>query len=344
MDREQPGGPFRGPRAVEAGRAPRGGFTLVELLVVIAIIGVLVALLLPAIQAAREAARRKQCVNHLKQIGLASQLVVDAYQIFPTAGIGPWPPITMVQTTPASPADQEIGWGYQILPYLELEAIHGLRSPTANGSFGAVVVERVVAVNGVGFYFCPSRRGPTAQFRRYLIDYASSVPTSLRLDDPQGPAFNYSEYWCGADPHSRNPSGTARCTALGIVARSPRFGEATRPAQVADGLSSTMMYGEKWLRTAYYDAGAWYDDRGWTDGYDPDVVRSTSLPPRADHNLPEPPDGEVDPFAMGGAHPSGFNACFGDGAVHFVAWDVDPVVYNRWGHREDQRIAAPPGR
>src|SRR5262245_60051595 len=97
--------------------APRG-FTLVELLVVIAIIGVLVALLLPAIQAAREAARRADCSNRLRQIGVANLNHVDAMKVFPTGGSGPNPNIAAFLTggRPNGPNRQGLGWGYQILP------------------------------------------------------------------------------------------------------------------------------------------------------------------------------------------------------------------------------------
>jgi type II secretory pathway pseudopilin PulG len=325
---------------------------LVELLVVIAIIGILVALLLPAIQAARESARRKQCVNHLKQFGVASHLVVDTYKVFPTAGIGPWPPIVLRNNAVVSPDEQEIGWGFQILPYMEEQAIYDLRHNNPNlKTFPPVYVEQTIGVKNVSFYFCPSRRAPTTQTRRYLMDYASSVPTHIDLDKTTPPVFNYVEYWCGIradaspdngiDPHGRNMNSAWTCTALGIIARAPRFGTATKTSQVIDGLSSTMMYGEKWIRTGAYDTGEWYDDRGWTDGYDPDVVRSTALSPRPDDAIDDPIDN--DPYAMGSAHPGGFNACFGDGAVHFISWDVDPVTYNRWGNRRDERPAESPG-
>jgi len=317
----------------------RIAFTLVELLVVIAIIGILVALLLPAVQAAREAARRKQCMNHLKQIGLASQLVLDTYKTFPSAGIGPWPEITLRNSAVVSPDEQEIGWGYQILPFIEEKAVQDLRGSTPNSTIITQgEVHDIVAVNGVTYYFCPSRRAPTSQDRRYLMDYASSVPTHTSLDSIIVRFFS-NEYWCFIDPHDRNVNAVAKCRALGLIARTPRFGTATTVSQVVDGLSSTMMYGEKWIRTGAYDTGEWYDDRGWTDGYDPDIVRSTALAPRQD----DPVDNDNDPYAMGSAHPGGFNSCFGDGAVHFISWNVDPITYNRWGNRRDSRPAESPG-
>src|SRR5512137_207450 len=101
----------------------KAGFTLVELLVVIAIIGILVALLLPAIQAAREVARRAQCTNHLKQIGLAMQNHVDIWKCFPTGGTYPWAGGNSLSewrtdqgNMPLGPKEQGIGWHYQILP------------------------------------------------------------------------------------------------------------------------------------------------------------------------------------------------------------------------------------
>ena len=111
------------------GRRLSGGFTLVELLVVIAIIGILVALLLPAIQSAREAARRTQCQTHMKNIGLAVANFENTRKVFPTGGS------RYVETTnnqqlntlevnvengkPFGPEKQGLGWGYQILPYIE---------------------------------------------------------------------------------------------------------------------------------------------------------------------------------------------------------------------------------
>jgi hypothetical protein len=238
-----------------------------------------------------------------------------------------------------SPDDQEIGWGFQILPFIEEQGLYDLRQPGA-AIFTAVLVERVIASKPITHYFCPSRRRPTTQQTRYLMDYASSVPTHLNLNNGKAPVFNYAEYWCDCgDPHGRNTNGTCKCKALGIVTRTPRFGKATRTEQVIDGLSTTMMYGEKWLETDKYDTGEWHDDRGWTDGYDPDVVRSTALLGRPDDSV----ENNDDAFAFGGVHTGGFNACFGDGAVHFISYDTDPIIYNRWGNRRDDQPASSPG-
>ena len=100
-------------------RTRDGGFTLVELLVVIAIIGVLVALLLPAVQAAREAARRSSCSNNLKQVGLAMHNYNDTFQILPKPGFHNRDIIVNASSSSSSQS-----WAVAILPYLEQQAIY----------------------------------------------------------------------------------------------------------------------------------------------------------------------------------------------------------------------------
>ncbi len=163
-----------------------GGFTLVELLVVIAIIGVLVALLLPAVQAAREAARRTQCSNQMRQMSLALQNHESAKKTFPSGGIDPWPRIEDYAAGGKSYAApmQGLSWAFQILPYLEQNAVHNL--------VDTVELPRTM----IGLYYCPSRRGPTQNPStsaglegRWLMDYAALVgaPTRNQVGTPNGP-------------------------------------------------------------------------------------------------------------------------------------------------------------
>jgi prepilin-type N-terminal cleavage/methylation domain-containing protein len=137
------------------------GFTLVELLVVIAIIGILVALLLPAVQAAREAGRRAQCMNNLKQFGVAVHNHHDTYRRLPPGGTIPW---------------AGDGWGFNILPFIE----------QGNTQKQGYAVAQTVQLS---FYLCPSRRNEANQGGRALMDYASATPA----DAPN----SWDQYWYG---------------------------------------------------------------------------------------------------------------------------------------------------
>src|SRR5262245_3250398 len=134
----------------------RSGFTLIELLVVIAVIGMLVALLLPAVQQAREAANRLQCRNNLKQIALAFHIHHDTLRYFPTGGWYWWSPPNYIGTSPVVGNQQQAGWGFQILPYLEAETV-----------WNAGAITAVATPNPM--FFCPTRRA--AQTVTYVDQY-----------------------------------------------------------------------------------------------------------------------------------------------------------------------------
>src|SRR5438132_5433214 len=148
---------------------PRRAFTLVELLVVIAIIGILIALLLPAVQAAREAGRRTQCSNNLRQMGLGIHNFHDTYNKLPTGGRCPWSWVPWSWGREPGTVPYGPGWPVQILPFIEAKAIHD-QTNTA-------LIEQAV----MPMWFCPSRRAPhkfPSQGNRVLMDYASATPAN----------------------------------------------------------------------------------------------------------------------------------------------------------------------
>src|SRR5262249_15837304 len=138
-------------------KCKRRAFTLVELLVVIAIIGILVALLLPAVQAAREAARRAECLNHLKQIGIGFLNHEGSKKILPGAGWSPW---YVGDPLWGSGRKQPGGWMYQILPYIEEQALYDM---TGDGQKTVMTPQQKAASvlmqqTPVSAFNCPSRR------------------------------------------------------------------------------------------------------------------------------------------------------------------------------------------
>jgi prepilin-type N-terminal cleavage/methylation domain-containing protein len=359
----------------------RHGFTLVELLVVIAIIGVLVALLLPAIQAAREAARRTDCSNRLRQIGVAMLNHVDALKVFPTGGSGPNPNIAAFLTNgrPNGPNRQGLGWGYQILPYLEQNAVKNITTQVQ------------LQDTTISLYFCPSRRGPTRQLvtgsltqHVVLGDYAAAVPASYQcaplasipsptariniglLTPFSAGVYNVlrSTFWCGTNDLLVRSTAQDSYGAIfdGVVVRTPfRVGgvgggtelggcpKAIKPSEITDGLSNTLLMSEKYVRSDMYHGllpsgiSPYSDDKGWTDGWDPDTLRSTGMAPAPDNDAQGfgpfqnyYSGNGFDVLFFGSAHTSGVNSVNADGSVRALSFNVDATLFNNLGTRNGE--------
>jgi prepilin-type N-terminal cleavage/methylation domain-containing protein len=288
-------------------------FTLVELLVVIAIIGILVALLLPAVQAAREAGRRTQCANNLKQMGLALHNHADTYRFMPTGGAVPWANITTTGSgLPHVGAQQDVGWCYQILPFIEQKNLWEL----ANTG--------VVRTKRVEYYHCPSRRlkafgsgGVNA-----LNDYAAATPTENMNMGSTGESPDAS-FWQG------NIWGVPAAKWSGVIIRKPGQTQPISFSGIVDGTANVFVISEKRINRVNVDQGDWHDDCGWSDGWDPDIMRSTATKPAPDQN------GGVSGYEFGASHPGIIQAVFADGSVRTIGYTVDINVFNRIGHRMD---------
>lgn len=222
----------------------RLGFTLVELLVVIAIIGMLVTLLLPAVQSAREAARRSQCQNNLKQIGLAVQNHENAHGHLPSGGWDWDRSPTYSGDCPLVGKDQQAGWGFQLLPFVEEETVW------RSGPRSAIAAS-------INIYFCPSRR--EAQ--------------SVIFEDRYSPPISGGELvhgLCDYAASNRDGDGMVR-----------RF-KPMRLAKVTDGLSKTLLVADKRLNLALIGQPQDDDNEGYTAGWNSDTMRDTSRRPLAD--------------------------------------------------------------
>ena len=339
-------------------------FTLVELLVVIAIIGVLVALLLPAVQAAREAARRTQCANQLRQLSLAFHNHHDTHRHLPTGG---WSWQWLGYPDYGYGKEQPGGWMYNILPYIEQGNLHDLGRGATGVARDEATKKRVQSpFEGMT---CPSRRGAniysygndanafvySAEFTECSkTDYAANAG-DLILPELLGYPTNPTAYEDGANhdwsTYEQSPYSIfqGEREATGVV-----FGRSEiNFRQVTDGTSNTYMVGEKYMSTDNYgdglDSG---DDEPAFSGNNNDTLRTTAphrgvrgpLPLRSDKpgssddgsNGGSSSDlGYAGELIFGSAHPSGFHMAFCDGSVSSVSFDVDPEIHRTQGHRSD---------
>jgi hypothetical protein len=276
---------------------------------------------------------------------------------------------------PFGPEKQGLSWAYQILPYMEEGAVQGLTT--------AAKLQEVVLPN----YVCPSRRTATmaqavsvhiAGAWIFLADYAAAQPCTIQCPpgsptcaspppkyDPSTsvpltrPVYNLlaPSFWGG----KFNSKPLARDNQIydGVIVRSPWnrvtktfFGRYPRPttfAKITDGTSYTFVIGEKYVRPDQYGGGSWSDDKGWSDGWDLDVMRSTCFQPYQDgdpfgysflpaNSVNDIFGREADVYYFGSAHTTGFNSIFADGSIHMLSFDINVTLLNSLATRAGEEV------
>jgi prepilin-type N-terminal cleavage/methylation domain-containing protein len=308
-----------------AGPSTRRGFTLIELLVVIAIVGILIGLLLPAVQGAREAARRTQCTNNLKQIGLATHEFYEAGRVIPTGGYAFFStPTRGAAGQFAFPPRQGIGWPVQILSFLEQENVQDIQN------YG------VLRATPIDTYFCPSRRSPIAldfgngYQLRAMIDYCA-VSASIGGDPYYSPTIgpNFESViirGSNVDINGNSAPGGAHYSPLVI-----RFKDVT------DGLGKSIMFSEKRMDPSTYLTGSGCDDGGYGQGWDCDAIRMS------DASFPLSMDGAplnnvVLDWTLGSAHAAGVYTVFADGAVRLISYEINQQILDDLTNRHDGKM------
>ncbi len=332
-------------------RRAKRGFTLVELLVVIAIIGVLVALLLPAIQAARESARRMSCQNHLKQIGLAILNYESSHKVLPPA---------VVANTP--PSVNGLSWLVEILEYAEYSSLGSQISDRmkrntriVSGGRGGSRLEApdVYALDNSQY-----RQPGETEFSKTSIDVYRCPSDSIRYDDLAKTLWG--EFWettnyaaVAGSAHARNDTDQVLSVSGFVGAVNTDgvmyFDSEIKMKDITDGTSNTFLAGERWYQT-----------RSWLTGGRADTSTSPLLYSAKNIDEVRPPNSEFSsgyyvshvqygnepPLPAGGQqivglndlywgsfHAGGINFLYADGSLHFIADGIDGNTWEAFGSR-----------
>jgi len=312
-------------------------FTLVELLVVCTIIGILIALLLPAVQAAREAARQVQCANHVKQIGLALHHYTQACGVFPpgcivSTGKPPgWEPWQEAKSTGLL-GQHGTSWMLQVLPYLEQNSVYDQWDFTKN-----VIGNAQVAQSDISIFYCPSRRNgirsedrahlPVYAWTRGGSDYGGCIGSGNGWTNDSYRYFtvpengNESEHW-------QYPSRVG----IFLPNTSAHFSD------IRDGTSSTIMIGEL-QRLVSPPSGVCSVD-GWAAGGVATLFTTNDHEKSGIYQT----GGMNNKFfeSPGSEHPGGAHFGMADGAVHFIGNSVNSLLFRSLGGMADGQAAQVP--
>lgn len=305
-------------------RGARDGFTLVELLVVIAIIGILIALLLPAVQSARESARRMQCSNNLKQMGLAVHNFHDAQNGSPPAHID----------EPSSPYKGGT-WCAVILPYVEQVTLYEQFDLGVNWDVAPNPTAAALPAAALPLYRCPTRRSTA----------------SLSDNKPQvGATGDYAVSSIASGNYQWQHQGSS--VLWGGLIGTKRQGKTWRPeiefSDVTDGLSNTLFIGEKHIHQGELNKGG--SPGGSADGniyitqqtdwYENHTVRRIDHPNGLARGAQDNRGGRHHTF--GSWHSGGCQFVLGDGSVRMLSNSISVVTLGQIGDRRDGSITQVP--
>jgi prepilin-type processing-associated H-X9-DG protein len=326
------------PPRVAGGSSARSAVTLVEVLVVIAIIGTLIALLLPAVQAARESARMLQCENNVKQISLAALGHEQANGWLPTGGWGDaWVGDPSCGVGPGQPG----GFFYNILPYMEQQPLHDLQLSAASDADRSQKALQMCQVP-LATWTCPTLHSPALTQITPDDPVVNCAPTnlafaadykcnggSMEITWGSGPAS-----WADAASWANQPAGSNgnpfcdMSQSNGICAQRSQV----RIRDITDGTSCTYLAGEKYLDQDRLGSIAGVDtssDSAAMSGDDNDLLGWTDQPPLQDT------PGLDNESIFGSAHAAGFNMAFCDGSVKVMNYSIDPTIHSYLGSRND---------
>ncbi len=328
-------------------------FTLVELLVVITIIGILIALLLPAVQAAREAARRMQCSNNLKQIGLATLNYESTYGTLPIN-------YCFVDYDGSNlEASQRGSQLARLLPYVEFQSIYdkinfNIGDTAANQTTDGTTTGQRFETIAISAYRCPSdsRLDASGLVGTPPIAFTNYVPSAgpSELYAPGAPscpcnATAWNNFWTAlgypASPEG-NPAGPFTRSALNY--RKPYV---CRMADITDGTSSTFFFGEALAGCSIHvDTGGWFLAHGLglnttliPLNFDTCHALSENLGPGRECNYRETWNSEA---GFRSSHAGGANFVLGDGSVFFISETIDHTTYQYLGAKADNKPASVP--
>ncbi len=351
-------------------RQKNAAFTLVEMLVVITILGVLMSLILPAVNSVREAMRRTQCKNNLKQMGVAANAHVAQYGFFPSAG---WGMKWLGDPDCGAGAHQPGSWIYQLLPFMGLDMIHDLGKGLGNENSSSFTSSAKytgqpnppgggpqMRYAAVPVFNCPTRR-------RSIVFPDVVLQGSWNAQLPSPPVgLNHSDYcantgtWEAGDAFGGDPN----CMSVfpncawdddakngdGVVFQASQV----TPGLISDGLANTFFAGEKWLGAVFHDTSSglthygYYastqagDDNSMMEGFDHDIIRWTgqNYPPAPDTNVSSCYDQGGNSWwcpnqdnAFGSAHSAGVNFVYCDGSVRLISYSINLTIYTSLGCR-----------